>query len=240
VPARARGSAVLDTIPMTLDQAPAAMANMAIAGLYAIADTAQLAPASLLDAVAQAIDGGATIVQYRDKCAQPNKGQAQHLVQLCQRRGVPLIINDDVELAYSIGAAGVHLGRDDAPLTQARQRLGLQAVIGISCYNQLERALSAAAAGADYVAFGSFYPSATKPAAQRASLELLREARQRVRIPIVAIGGITPENGAALVAAGADALAVIQGLFAQVDVRAAARRYAVLFAHTHDNGKRME
>jgi thiamine-phosphate pyrophosphorylase len=207
------------------------MTNAAIAGLYAIADTAQLEPARLLEAVAQAIAGGATIVQYRDKSPQPNtrREQAVKLAQLCKRHGVPLIVNDDVELAYSV-AAGVHLGREDPPLAQARRRLGSQAIVGISCYNQLERALSAAAQGADYVAFGSFYPSATKPAAQRASLELLREAKQRLRIPIVAIGGITPENGGALVCAGADALAVIQGLFAQVDVCAAARRYAALFA----------
>jgi thiamine-phosphate pyrophosphorylase len=208
------------------------MTNAAIAGLYAIADTAQLEPARLHEAVAQAIAGGATIVQYRDKSPQPNsrREQAAKLAQLCKRHGVPLIVNDDVELAYSVAAAGVHLGREDLPLAQARRRLGSQAIVGISCYNQLERALSAAAEGADYVAFGSFYPSATKPAAQRASLELLREARQRLRIPIVAIGGITPENGGALVAAGADALAVIQGLFAQVDVCAAARRYAAFFA----------
>jgi thiamine-phosphate pyrophosphorylase len=213
--------------------------NRVIAGLYAIADAGQLAPARLLEAVAQAIDGGATIVQYRDKSAHPNKQLAEELVQLCQRRAVPLIVNDDVELACSIIAAGVHLGRDDAPLAQARQRLGSRAIIGISCYNQLERALSAVAEGADYVAFGSFYPSATKPAAQRASLELLRQARQRLHVPIVAIGGITPDNGGSLVAAGADALAVIQGLFAQVDVCAAARRYAVLFTSAPDSGKRM-
>lgn len=208
------------------------MTSAVIAGLYAIADVAQLEPARLLETVAQAIAGGATVVQYRDKSPQSNsrREQAAKLAQLCKRHGVPLIVNDDVELAYSIAAAGVHLGREDPPLAQARERLGSQVIVGISCYNQLERALSAAAEGADYVAFGSFFPSATKPAAQRASLELLREARQRLRIPIVAIGGITPENGGALVAAGADALAVIHGLFAQVDVCAAARRYVALFA----------
>lgn len=208
------------------------MTSAVIAGLYAIADVAQLEPARLLETVAQAIAGGATVVQYRDKSPQSNsrREQAAKLAQLCKRHGVPLIVNDDVELAYSIAAAGVHLGREDPPLAQARRRLGSQVIVGISCYNQLERALSAAAEGADYVAFGSFFPSATKPAAQRASLELLREARQRLRIPIVAIGGITPENGGALVAAGADALAVIHGLFAQVDVCAAARRYVALFA----------
>ena len=211
--------------------------NSVIAGLYAIADTSQLAPARLLDAVAQAIDGGATVVQYRHKSAQPNKQQAQELAQLCRRRAVPLIVNDDIELACSICAAGVHLGRDDSPLAQARQLLGSKVIVGISCYDQLERALSAVAEGADYVAFGSFYPSATKPTAQRASPELLHQARQRLDVPIVAIGGITPENGGSLIAAGADALAVIQGLFAEVDVRAAARRYAMLFAGAAGSGE---
>lgn len=218
---------------MTMGLARVVMTNnMAIAGLYAIADTAHMEPVRLLEAVAQAIDGGATIVQYRNKAPHPHKRreQVEKLAHLCKRRAVPLIVNDDPELAHSIAAAGVHLGRDDPSLAQARRRLGPQAIIGISCYNQLERALSAAAEGADYVAFGSFYPSPTKPTAHRATLELLREARLRLRIPIVAIGGITPENGGPLVAAGADALAVIQGLFAQLDVRAAARRYAALFA----------
>ena len=213
--------------------------NWIIAGLYAIADTAQLARVRLLDAVAQAIDGGATIVQYRDKSGQPVAGheQARKLAQLCKQRAVPLIVNDDVELARSIAAAGVHLGREDPPLMQARLRLGSQAIIGVSCYDQLERALSAMSEGASYVALGSFYPSATKPSAQRATLELLHEARERLSVPIVAIGGITPENGGSLIAAGADALAVIQGLFGQPDVRAAARRYAALFAGPADSKK---
>lgn len=207
-------------------------AHMAIAGLYAVADTQCIGPTHLLEAVTAAIDGGAAVVQYRDKSGNDSvrEQQAAALADLCQSRGTPLIVNDDVELTRRVGAAGVHLGRADPPLEDARRLLGARSIIGVSCYNELERALAAAEAGADYVAFGSFYPSPTKPAAVHASVELLRAARERLHIPIVAIGGITPENGAALVAAGADALAVIQGLFAQADIREAARRYVALFA----------
>jgi thiamine-phosphate pyrophosphorylase len=140
-----------------------------------------------------------------------------------------LLVNDDVELAAAVEADGVHLGRDDPAIERARARLGKSALIGVSCYNQLARALDAETRGADYVAFGSFFPSPTKPGAVRASLDLLQEARARLRVPIVAIGGITPENGASLIAAGADLLAVIDGVFNRTDIRAAAARYTQLF-----------
>ena len=123
----------------------------------------------------------------------------------------------------------MHLGRDDADVASARRVLGARALIGVSCYNDLALAQKAEADGADYVAFGSFYPSPTKPQAPRAELELLRAARRTLRVPIVAIGGITPDNGAALITAGADALAVIEGVFGQPDIRAAAARYTRLF-----------
>jgi thiamine-phosphate pyrophosphorylase len=139
------------------------------------------------------------------------------------------IINDDVTLAKETQADGVHLGREDAAIAQARKQLGSRAIIGVSCYNELARAEQAAAQGADYVAFGRFFPSRTKPQAVPASLDLLREAKKKLHIPVVAIGGITPENGASLIAAGANALAVIEGVFGQADVRAAAERYASLF-----------
>ena len=132
-------------------------------------------------------------------------------------------------MAKQAQAAGVHLGREDASLAQARAQLGPQPIIGVSCYNDLARAVKAQAEGADYVAFGSFFPSRTKPQAVRAGLELLCEAKQKLHIPVVAIGGITPENGVHLLAAGADALAVIEGVFGQADVREAAERYARLF-----------
>ncbi|MBI3899457.1 MAG: thiamine phosphate synthase [Gammaproteobacteria bacterium] len=200
-----------------------------VRGLYAIADTRYLEPTRLLDAVEQALKGGARVVQYRDKSSTPElrQQQAQLLARLCKNYGVLFIINDDVELARST-ADGVHLGRDDMPLTAARERLGAGMIVGVSCYNELARAQQAAVAGADYVAFGSFFPSITKPNAARADIGLLDAART-LPIPLVAIGGITPENGALLVAAGVDALAVISGVFDQADVQTAAKRYANLF-----------
>jgi len=202
-----------------------------ITGLYAIADTQYLDDARLMPAVGEAIAGGARIIQYRDKKhnAEARLEQAKELAALCRQHGVLFLVNDDVELAKQVQAAGVHLGREDAALAQARAQFGPQAIIGVSCYNELERALAAQAQGADYVAFGRFFPSRTKPQAVPASLDLLREAKKKLCIPIVAIGGITPENGASLIAAGADALAVIEGVFGQADVHAAAERYARLF-----------
>ncbi len=202
-----------------------------IIGLYAIADTQYLDDARLLPVVAEAIAGGACVIQYRDKkhTAVDRARQASELASLCRKHGALFIINDDVELAKQVQAAGVHLGREDASLAQARAQLGPQAIIGVSCYNELARAVLAQTEGADYVAFGSFFPSRTKPQAVRAGLELLCEAKQKLHIPVVAIGGITPENGAHLLAAGADALAVIEGVFGQDDVRTAAERYTRLF-----------
>ena len=202
-----------------------------IAGLYAIADSSYLTSQNFVTAAGVALAGGARVLQYRDKhsAAAQRATIAHALNDVCRRHGVPLIINDDVELAVSVGAAGVHLGRDDADIGAARAALGKDAVIGLSCYNQLERARAAQAAGADYVAFGSFFASRTKPQAVPAALELLRTARAALKIPIVAIGGITPENGGSLVEAGADALAVIEGVFGQTDIRTAAERYAQLF-----------
>ncbi|OGI40915.1 MAG: thiamine-phosphate diphosphorylase [Candidatus Muproteobacteria bacterium RBG_16_64_10] len=203
-------------------------------GLYAIADTHYLEAARLAPAVEAAIAGGARVVQYRDKRhdATSRVRQARGLAAICRRHGVLFLVNDDVVLAKEAGADGVHLGRGDVPPAEARRRLGPGMIIGVSCYNELERALAAERAGADYVAFGSFFPSRTKPQAVRATPDLLREAKQRLHIPVVAIGGVTPENGAALIEAGADMLAVIEGVFAQPDVSAAARRYARLFPET--------
>jgi thiamine-phosphate pyrophosphorylase len=207
------------------------MRRARIAGLYAITDASLIAPERLVECVHQVIKGGARLVQYRAKQTDPalRRQQAQALRELCLASGIPLIINDDAELAAAVHSEGVHLGRDDADLPTARRILGPQAIIGISCYDSLERAQAAQALGADYVAFGSFFPSLTKPAAVRADLDLLRQARAMLRIPIMAIGGITPENAPALLAAGADALAVIHGLFAQPDPESTARRYAALF-----------
>ncbi|HXH02278.1 MAG TPA: thiamine phosphate synthase [Candidatus Competibacteraceae bacterium] len=200
-------------------------------GLYVLTDATLIPAERFVATVEQAIRGGARVVQYRDKSTDPlrRRAQAGALVALCRELGVPLIVNDDVELAREVGADGVHLGRDDERIRAARARLGAGHIIGASCYDELARARRAQAAGADYLAFGSFFPSPTKPAAVRAGATLLRQARCEFTLPLVAIGGITPDNGAELIAAGADNLAVISGVFGQPDVAAAAHRYAVLF-----------
>jgi len=200
-------------------------------GLYAITESRLTAPGPTIEQVSLAIDGGAVMIQYREKhLPREDRGrEARALATLCHERDVPLIINDDIELAAACGAAGVHLGQDDAPVSRARRRLGQRAIIGVSCYNQMERARTAAGTDASYVAFGRFFPSKTKPGALQAQPALLKQARREIRLPIVAIGGITPENGAELVHAGADLLAVIHGVFGQTDIRAAAQAYAALF-----------
>lgn len=197
-------------------------------GLYAITDEGTRGARPLAAAVAAVIRGGAVMIQYRAK-ANASPQEARALREVCVAQGVPLIVNDDPQLARACDAAGVHLGRDDAGIETARRLLGDAAIIGVSCYNELDRALVAEAAGADYVAFGRFFPSGTKPTAVQAAPALLTEARRRLRLPIVAIGGITPDNGAPLLAAGADLLAVIEGVFGQPDPESAARRYAQLF-----------
>jgi len=196
-------------------------------GLYAITDGPR---ADLIAACAAAIEGGARMLQYRDKTDDHarRRDEAVQLATLCVKHGVPLIINDDVELAAEIGAAGVHLGKDDADIAAARRRLGDGAIVGVSCYDSLERAGDLAAAGADYLAFGAFFPSPTKPNARRATPDLLRSAK-RMGKPLVAIGGITPDNAQPLIETGADFIAAISGVFAAMDVESAARRYAALF-----------
>ena len=198
-------------------------------GLYAITDSTLLDDKQLLTAVEHAIAGGARIIQYRDKSSDQarRQQQASDLLRLCQQHGITFIINDDVDLAAAIGADGVHLGREDGDIAQARRQLG-NGIIGVSCYNEWPLAEAAATAGADYIAFGAFFPSATKPNAMRATPDLLQRSRD-LGLPIVAIGGITPENGRELVNAGADMLAVVQGVFGQPDIHAAACRYAALF-----------
>jgi len=208
------------------------MNKLVCRGLYAITDPFLLADDQLDRAVEQAILGGARLIQYRDKSSDVlrRRRQAESLNRLCRRHQVPLIINDDVELAVQSGAAGVHIGRDDPAFATARARLGEAALIGVSCYDRLDLALDAERAGADYVAFGAVFPSPTKPTEIRAPLSLLREARTALKAPIIAIGGITPENAPSLLAAGVDALAVVSAVFGQPDIQSAARRFAVLFA----------
>lgn len=201
-------------------------------GLYAITREGPHSPGALETAVAQAIAGGAVVIQYRDKSDDRARRheEASKLKAICSTRGTPLIVNDDIELAAAVDADGVHLGREDAVLDLARDRLGSDCIIGVSCYASLECACEAERAGADYVAFGSFFPSVTKPDAPPCPLTVLEAARDTLVIPVAAIGGITADNGAALVEAGADLLAVIDAVFGQSDVRAAAARLAELFA----------
>ena len=196
-------------------------------GLYAITDGPR---DDLIEVCAAAIDGGATLLQYRDKTRDDARrlAESKALAALCARHRIGLIVNDDIELAAACGAAGVHLGEDDVDIASARARLGTNAIIGVSCYDSLDRARRLAADGADYLAFGAFYPSPTKPNARKATPALLREAKA-FGLPLVAIGGITPENGASLIAAGANCLGVISAVFGARDVRAAARSFAALF-----------
>jgi thiamine-phosphate pyrophosphorylase len=200
-------------------------------GLYLVTPDTHADPQHLAAAVAAAIQGGARLVQHRFKG--PDRAlqvaQAEALLRVCRAARVPLLINDDRDLALALGADGVHLGRDDGDPGEARERLGPAAIIGVSCYDDLQRAADAERQGASYVAFGSFFPSATKPDAVRASPDLLRAARERLRIPAVAIGGITPQNGRLLIAAGACMLAVVAGVFDEPDPGAAASAYASLF-----------
>ena len=204
-------------------------------GVYALtpacADTARL-----LAMVEAALKGGAAAVQYREKSGDValRFEQASELLPLCRQYGAPLIINDDLRLADLADADGVHLGREDAGLSEARIILGPKKIIGVSCYQSLELAREAQARGADYVAFGSFYASSTKPQAGRAPLQLLHDAAG-MKLPVVAIGGITAENAPELIAAGADAIAVISALFDAPDIEAAARALNRLFEIESEN-----
>lgn len=198
-------------------------------GLYAITQTEHKTIGAVIAEVTAAIRGGAAIVQYRDKNPIDAVRLATELVAVCHSQQVPLIINDDVELAVQAGAAGVHLGKDDGDIRAARDLLGAKAIIGMSCYNSVARALAAQQQGADYVAFGRFYPSNSKPLAAPAELATLQQAKQAVTIPIVAIGGILLTNGKPLLSAGADLLAVIGGLFDGIQPEQAARSYQTLF-----------
>lgn len=205
----------------------------ALRGLYAITSEAICADsAMLLAAAAQALVGGATLLQYRDKWNHPalRERHAHALRDLCHEHDALFIINDDVALALASGADGVHIGSTDAPLAEARARLGPQAVIGVSCAGSIERALAAQDGGASYVAFGRFFDSRTKPNAPQAGADLLTLARPQLQIPICAIGGVTPQNAAGLIARGADMVAAVEGVFGAADIESAARAYAQLFA----------
>lgn len=196
-------------------------------GLYAITpDTADTD--ALLRKVEALLKAGAAMLQYRNKAISRDKrlAQARALAGLMRRYGVPLIVNDDIDIALAVGASGAHLGRDDGDLAAARARLGGK-ILGASCYDSLESARAAVRAGADYVAFGSVFPSPTKPDARRAPLSLFR---QELGVPLCAIGGITLDNAPAVIAAGASLLAVISDVFDAPDIGARAHQYGRLFS----------
>lgn len=206
--------------------------NRDLRGLYAITPDALVRdPARLLAAVAAAIRGGARLIQYRDKHNETSErlALALALVQTCHAAGARLIVNDDVALAIAAGADGVHLGSGDGSLAAARERLGPPALIGATCGNSLDRARAALTAGADYVAFGRFFASTTKPDAPPAELQTLRSAKRELGAVLCAIGGITPHNAAPLLAAGADLLAAVDGVFGATDIEAAAQAYCALW-----------
>lgn len=206
------------------------LATHHIAGLYAVTPD-EPDTGILVAKVGAALAGGAKLVQYRNKTATAalRATQAAALQALCRRHRAPLIINDHLELALEIDADGLHLGGEDGSIAAARALLGPRKILGVSCYNALDKAVQAWREGADYVAFGSFFASGVKPGAVRAPLGLLAEARREIPVPLVAIGGITVHNAPQLIAAGADAVAVISAVFAATEVEAAAKQFARLF-----------
>ncbi len=212
-----------------------AEANPSLHGLYALTPDDNLLP-RLSALVESALKGGVKWVQYRNKIAPAplRRAQAAELLRVCRAHGAKLIINDDVWLAVEIGADGAHLGRDDiigGGLATARNALGSKRILGVSCYDDLAAADAAVAAGADYIAVGSVFASASKPQATRASLETLTEAKKRFKVPVVAIGGITTRNAPQVLAAGADMLAVLSDLFDAMDIKSQTEKFQKLFKH---------
>lgn len=199
-------------------------------GVYAITPD-WLQGDALLAAVARAVAGGVAAVQYRAKSGsgRDRVAEAKGIREICRAAGIPFIVNDDPQLARIVAADGVHLGREDGAVAEARVLLGEEAIIGVSCYDSLERARRAQAEGADYVAFGSFFASRTKPGAPRARLGTLIEAKSRVSLPLVAIGGIDIDNASLLIGAGADLIAVIEAVFGAADIASACHLLKALF-----------
>lgn len=208
---------------------------MSLRGLYAITDSTLLADGRLLPWVEAALEGGVRLLQYRDKSNDSARrlDEASQLKALCQQYGAQLLINDDLTLASQL-EVGVHLGQEDGSLREARAELGPDAIVGATCHASLDLAAAAVVAGVSYIAFGRFFHSETKPGAPAATPELLQQARQHFNTPIVAIGGITLERAPQLLAAGADLLAVIHGLFgadSAAGVRQRAEAFNTLFTH---------
>lgn len=191
------------------------MTSKGIQGLYVITDAKLMRVKSFKTKLRQALKGGAKVVQYRDKSAHHELRwqQAQQMVDLCKEYKAISIINDDVELAKVVGADGVHIGIEDGTLLDVRQQLGPDKIIGVSCYADLKRAIQSVKDSADYVAFGSIFPSLTKTQAKVAGLDVLRQAKQELTVPVVAIGGISLDNLSSVIASGADSIAVVSAVF---------------------------
>ena len=200
-------------------------------GLYAITDS-QLTPAHCIEQkVESALKGGAQLIQYRDKTSpfEQKKITALKLQGLCRQYHRKLIINDDLKLAHAINADGVHLGQEDASINDARELLGSDVIIGATCHDSLSLAHNAVNNGASYVAFGRFYCSTTKPGASSCSIELLKEARQSINIPIIAIGGITLKSAPVIIAEGADMIAMVHGVFGAENIEQQSQELSRLF-----------
>lgn len=208
--------------------------SFSIKGLYAITP-ATVDTDYLLKQVEAALQGGATILQYRNKPANHKlqTQQARALLPLCRRYKVPLIINDSVKICLTLDADGVHLGANDGNLIEVRTRIGEDKILGASCYNRFDLALAAQQAGTNYVAFGACFNSTTKPSAPVAGLDLFTRAKAELNIPSVAIGGITLQNAPNVIEVGADAIAVINAIFspnfALDKVKSASQQFSQLF-----------
>jgi thiamine-phosphate pyrophosphorylase len=201
-------------------------------GLYVITDCARLSPEELLRHTQQILEAGVAALQFRDKTANGNKMETGgKLKALCRKYNALFIVNDDVELAANLQADGLHLGRDDDDYRRARELLGDNVILGLSCYNDLDRATEAQTGGVDYVAFGSVFPTTSKENTVHASLELIKIAKQKLHVPVAAIGGITPDNCAPLVEAGVDLLAVISSVYQSPAPRETVEKFNRYFSH---------
>ncbi len=197
-----------------------------LSGLYAITDRKLIPQNRFAETVESAIKGGAKLIQLREKNAPDDETvrKGKTLLEIARKYKIPLIINDSPQLAKKIGADGVHLGGDDTSVAEARKLLGEKAVVGVSCYGEIERGINAEKEGANYAAFGTPYFTPTKPDRKPTPFKTLREAKAKLKIPVFAIGGITPENVADVLETGVDGIAVITAIFGEEDTEDAARR----------------
>jgi len=204
--------------------------NPDISGLYAITPD-MLDTAALVDATKQVLAGGVQLIQYRNKIAGQSllREQAEQILQQCRTYGIPLIINDHLDIAIELDVDGLHLGQDDISVSTARHQLGCDKIIGVSCYNRLDLAIRAQAEGADYVAFGAFYTSRTKLNTVTAPINLLCQAIPKITVPIVCIGGIDLSNAVTLIEQGCDAIAVSNSLFQANDIQSKTEQFSGLF-----------